>query len=218
VTAGATTDDSALAPLHSRIERYYSAKIARHGPTPAGVDWTCEPTQQLRFVQLLRLCDMREALSLDDWGCGYGALLGFIGKRFPDAHVDYLGIDLSPAMVGQAKALWERKRNAAFHVGDCSPRIADYGVASGIFNVRIDEPLALWEEFVAHTLRGMAQSSRLGIAVNFLVPLPPDVEGKPELYRPDPKQWVAFCEKELALKVTLLDRYGMREVTLLARH
>jgi len=218
VTAAETTDDSPLALLHSRIERYYSAKIARHGPTPAGVDWTCEPTQQLRFVQMLRMCNMKEPLSIDDWGCGYGALLGFIGKRYPDARVDYVGIDLSPAMIGQAKALWERKQNAAFHTGDCSPRVADFGVASGIFNVRIDEPLALWEHFVAHTLRKMAQSSRIGIAVNFLSPLPPDIESKPELYRPDPKQWVAFCESELGLKVTLLDRYGMREVTLHARH
>jgi hypothetical protein len=29
---------------------------------------------------------------------------------------------------------------------------------------------------------------------------------------------VAFCERELGARVTLLDRYGMREFTLLARH
>lgn len=212
------SDAAALAPLHSRIEQYYSAKIVRHGPTPAGVDWTCEPTQQLRFVQLLRIADLRAPLSLDDWGCGYGALLGFIAKRHAEADVDYLGIDLSEPMVEQARRLWKRRRNATFEVGERSSRIADCAVASGIFNVRIDEPMALWENFVAHTLRGMAASTRTGFAVNFLAPLPPGMDGKPQLYRPDPKRWVRFCEEELKVNVTLLDRYGMREVTLLARH
>jgi len=207
-----------LAPLHARIERYYSAKIERHGPTPLGVDWSCEPTQQLRFVQLLRLCDFHAAFSLDDWGCGYGALFGFIGKRHPEAGVDYLGIDLSAALVAQAKKLWRRKRKADFCAGDRSPRVADCAVASGIFNVQIDEPLALWEGFVAHTLRAMKESTRTGFAVNFLAPLPEGMEGKRELYRPAASKWVGFCENELGMKVTLLDRYGMREFTLLARH
>jgi SAM-dependent methyltransferase len=207
-----------LAPLHSRIERYYSGKIERWGPTPMGVDWSCEPTQQLRFVQLLRLCDFGSEFSLDDWGCGYGALLAFICKRQPQAHVDYLGIDLSPAMIEHAKKLSRRRRGARFAVGECSPRLADYAVASGIFNVRIDEPLALWEDFIGHTLRNMARSARIGFAVNFLAPLPEGMEGKHELYRPAPARWVDFCERELGVKVTLLDRYGMREFTLLARY
>jgi SAM-dependent methyltransferase len=209
---------SELAPLHSRIEQYYSAKIERWGPTPMGVDWSCEPTQQLRFVQLLRLCDFQSEFSLDDWGCGYGALLRFIGQRHPEAKVDYLGIDLSAAMIEQANKLHRRRRNARFATGESSARIADYAVASGIFNVQIDEPLALWEQFVEHTLRNMARSTRVGFAVNFLAPLPEGMEGKRELYRPEAARWVEFCAGELGVNVTPLDRYGMREFTLLARH
>ncbi|HEY8050171.1 MAG TPA: class I SAM-dependent methyltransferase [Ramlibacter sp.] len=207
-----------LAPLHARIERYYSAKIERHGPTPLGVDWSCEPTQHLRFVQLLRICDFHAPFSLDDWGCGYGALLGFMGRRHVDAPFDYLGIDLSASMIGHAQRLWRRKPGAAFVVGERSPRVADHAVASGIFNVRIAEPLPLWEQFVAQTLRNMAQSTRISFAVNFLAPLRDGMDGKPELYRPDAAQWMAFCERDLGMRMTLLDRYGMREFTLLARH
>jgi SAM-dependent methyltransferase len=212
-----TTGASEVAAVHSRIERYYSAKIERWGPTPMGVDWSCEPTQQLRFVQLLRLCEFASDFSLDDWGCGYGALLGFIAKRHPEATVDYLGIDLSPAMIDHAKKLSRHRLSAQFAVGERSPRVADYAVASGIFNVRIDEPLALWEDFTRMTLRDMARSTRVGFAVNFLAPLE-GMEGKRELYRPAPARWADFCERDLGTKVTLLDRYGMREFTLLARH
>lgn len=206
-----------LGGLRSRVAHYYSGKIERHGPTPAGVDWPCEPAQQLRFVQLLRLADWREPCTLDDWGCGYGALLGWIRRRHPGASIDYLGIDLSPAMIRSATALWRRHRAARFCVGERSPRVADYAVASGLFNVRIDEPLPLWEGFVAQTLRDMAAHTRIGFAVNFLTPLPRGMAGKRELYRIAPAKWAAFCERELGMRVTLLDRYGMREFTLLAR-
>lgn len=207
----------ALAPLRGRIRSYYDAKIERHGPTPAGVDWSCAPTQQLRFVQLLRLCDFSAPFSLDDLGCGYGALLGFMGKRHPRARIDYLGIDLSPSMIREAQQLWQRKRHTAFCVGERSPRLADYAVASGIFNVRIDEPLHLWESFIEETLSGMAAGTQRGFAVNFLALLPQGMEGKPELYRTCPDRWRPLCEK-LGCRVDLLDRYGMREFTLIARH
>jgi hypothetical protein len=48
-------------------------KIRKFGATPLGVDWTCVSTQQLPFVQLLKLCDTSPA-SLNDLGCGYGAI------------------------------------------------------------------------------------------------------------------------------------------------
>lgn len=208
---------SALAPLHQRIAGYYSGKVLQHGATPLGVDWSCEPTQQLRFVQLLRLVDLSRPFTLDDLGCGYGALLSFVQKRHRGARMDYLGIDVSADMVSQAQALHARSRDCAFCVGSSSPRVADYSVASGIFNVRIDEPAALWQEMIEGTLRDMAAASRIGFAVNFLATLPPGVAGKPQLYRCTPEPWRAFCES-LGMKVDVLAAYGMREFTLHARH
>ena len=39
----------------------------------------------------------------------------------------------------------------------------------------------------------------------------------PQLYRPPVEQWVRYCEQELGCTVTLLEQYGLREYTLLAR-
>lgn len=141
-----------------------------------------------------------------------------MSKRHRGAKADYLGIDVSADMIAHANALWGKRRATAFLVGGASPRIADYAVASGLFNVRIDEPIVLWEEFVADTLRSMAAHTRRGFAVNFLAVLPEGMNGASELYRCDPQPWIAFCERELGTSVTLLDRYGMREFTLLVRH
>jgi SAM-dependent methyltransferase len=210
-------DERALAALREDVARYYSAKVERYGPTPEGVDWTCEPTQQLRFVQLLRLCDFSEPFSLNDLGCGWGALHGFIRQRHRGARVDYAGVDVSAAMIDAARARWANRRQVTFAVGHGCTRIADYSVASGIFNVRIDQPLALWESFIEQVLRDLAAHSRRGFAVNFLNVLPQGVEGKRELYRTPPQPWADFCRRELGARVEVLDSYGMREFTLLAR-
>lgn len=205
-----------LAAVHRRTAAYYGAKVREHGATPLGADWRCEPTQQLRFVQLLRLCEGTDAYSLDDLGCGYGALLHFLGRRRMLRRVDYLGIDVSPDMIASARRA--RPRHAhRFVVGTRSPRRADYSVASGIFNVRLDTPLAVWETFVRQTLDELSGASRLGFAVNFMEPLPAAIESPRELYRPDAQRWIGYLECALGLRIEPVRGYGLREVTLLAR-
>jgi SAM-dependent methyltransferase len=201
--------------VYAQVEAYYAAKVARHGATPLGVDWSCRATQELRFVQLLRLCDFAVPFSLNDLGCGYGALVAYLGWRHPGAAVDYLGVDLAPAMVRRA-----RRRHAGagtrFAVGRRCPRVADYTVASGIMNVKLGQPRAVWEAFVAATLGEMRRASRRGFAVNFMAEAPPGSE--PEgLYRTAPEPWARFCERELGCAVEVRDGYGLREFTLLAR-
>jgi len=75
--SSAGPDDGGLAAVRAGISDYYTARIRKFGATPLGVDWTCQPTQELRFVQLLTVCDFASAFSLNDLGCGYGALLSF---------------------------------------------------------------------------------------------------------------------------------------------
>ena len=204
--------------VHALLERHYSGTVARHGPTPLGVDWTCAPTQELRFVQLLKVCDFERPLSLNDVGCGYGALLGFLGRRHRGKSVDYHGVDLSGPMISEARRLCSRRRNAGFEVGHASGRTADYSVASGIFNVKFSLPEARWVEFVRHTLDGMYATSRMGFAVNFLSALPAGAGGKQELYRTEPQGWARFCRERYRAKVDVLRAYGMREFTLLVSY
>jgi SAM-dependent methyltransferase len=206
-----------LADVYAGIERYYSATVAKYGATPPGVDWTCLPTQELRFVQLLKLCDFAEPFSLNDVGCGYGALLAYLAKRHARANVDYLGIDLSAAMIRRARRLWRNHDQAAFVVANDSRRIADYSVASGIFNVILDQPVKLWQHFIAKTLSRMHSTSRRGFAVNFMTRPERGKIARPGLYCISPEPWIHYCEQKLGSKVELLTQYGMREFTLLAR-
>lgn len=212
-----TISDGLLPGLHAEIERYYSTKIQTHGPTPLGVDWTCVPTQELRFVQLLKVCDFSAPFSLNDLGCGYGALLAYLTKRHRRREVDYLGIDLSPVMIERARSRWSKKPSTKFVVASRSPRAADYSIASGIFNVQMGRPDDLWRQFVEAALNNLNATSRRGFAVNFLLPPLADVTPRAGLYRVDPRVWADYCEARFGSDVQVLTGYGLREFTLLAR-
>lgn len=209
--------DLALAGVYEGIERYYTGKVLAHGATPLGADWTCQPTQELRFVQLLKVCDFGTAFSLNDVGCGYGALAGFLARRHRGARVDYLGTDLSQAMVGRAKPRLTANINARFLASSSIPRVADYSVASGIFNVKLAQHVDQWTLFIMKTLSEMNKSSQLGFAVNFLAPHGVDLQPIAELYRTSADVWMRYCESQFNVRVELVEGYGMKEFTLLVR-
>lgn len=214
---GAEGEDT-FADLRETVDAYYSRRLARFGPTPLGVDWSCVPTQEMRFVQLLKLCDFSTSrkLVLNDLGCGYGALLAYLGWRHPGVALDYLGVDLSAAMIARAKRLWRGQAGIAFATGSECPRVADYSVASGIFNVALDAPRERWEAYVGSVLSHLRATSRIGFAVNFVAAEPSTGSLKPGLYRTCPDRWISYCESELgAGRVELVTAYGMREFTLL---
>ncbi|WP_315784488.1 MULTISPECIES: cytochrome P450 [unclassified Bradyrhizobium] len=218
--SGIEPDQPSLEAICSDVDAYYSACVARHGATPRGVDWSCEATQSLRFVQLMKLCDASAPFSLNDIGCGYGALVPFLAARFASCEIDYLGIDLSHAMISRA-----RRRFAGplrrFSVAAESPRVADYSVASGIMNVNVGYSRAAWESYVRAMLQRMFATSRRGFAVNFLQAAAHEtLEGDPidtRLYRTTPDDWAAYCEQAFAADVELIADYGMKEFTLLVR-
>jgi SAM-dependent methyltransferase len=185
-----------------------------------GVDWSCQATQCLRFVQLLKICDFSIAFSLNDIGCGYGALAAFLAARHPKSKIDYLGVDLSRAMIQRA-----RRRHTGpdrrFSTRTTGFRIADYSVASGIMNVSLGHSRATWEGFVARTLAQMRRTSRVGFSVNFFAETTfsraSADQSADDLYRTSPERWTRYCEDELDCSVRTVADYGMKEFTLLAR-
>lgn len=209
-------DVAAWDRICARVEAYYAAKLARHGATAPGVDWSCMATQWLRFVQLLKVCDFTRPFSLNDLGCGYGALAAFLPRRYPTASIDYLGIDLCPAMVRRARRRHRGEPHIKFTVGRGCPRQADYTVASGVMNVMLGFPLRLWGDYVRSIILDMHRNSRCGFAVNFLSVATPGAPPE-QLYCPAPEMWRRFCAEELGCSVDLLCDYRLGEFTLLAR-
>ena len=213
---GTSAGASTLAPWLAPVAAYYSDKVRRYGATPAGVDWPCEATQQLRFSQLLKVCDFGGGFSLNDVGCGYGALLSHLSTRHSRHPVDYLGTDLSEEMIAAASRRWSRRRTAHFRVARDTSRTADYSVASGVFNVKLDSTDQAWVRGIKQTLARMRSDSRRGLAVNFIDAALCSAR-IPQIYYADAEWWASHCERHLGVDVEIVSGYGLREFTLLMR-
>jgi len=121
--------------IRGDVESYYSDKIEVHGPTAQGVDWNSPDSQRLRFVQLLKLVDRNQPFTINDYGCGYGALADYL--RSEGYAFQYLGFDISRKMIAKANELHAAMQGVIFVGKERDLREADYTVASGIFNVKL---------------------------------------------------------------------------------
>lgn len=194
------------------VGRYYSEKLARHGASPRGVDWNGAESQELRFAQLLRVCEVSGSFSLNDIGCGYGALYDYLcglGRQ-----CDYLGVDISNAMIAKARELHLRAR---FTVGQRAERTADYTLASGIFNVRLSASDDAWLAHLLETLAAMDAGSRRGFAFNCLTKYSDAAMMQDYLYYADPCRLFDHCKTHFSKNVALLHDYGLYEFTILVR-
>jgi len=197
------------------INNYYTDKVLKHGPCAAGADWNGLASQQLRFEQLSKITDNNTHFSVNDLGCGYGALLDYFDDTGKTA--DYLGIDIAPAMIEQATKLHGKHTTCRFITGSAPDRVADYTMASGIFNVRLSTSDEVWQSHMAQTLDSMRQSSLKGFAFNCLTSYSDQSHMRDYLYYANPGQWFDFCKTRYSRNVALLHDYELYEFTLMVR-
>lgn len=198
------------------IAGYFAGTLAAHGPTARGVDWNGEASQTLRFAQLCKIipADAR-GFSLNDLGCGYGALLDFLTDKF--AVTAYCGVDVCDDMVAAARSRHAARTQARFITASVPDVVADYGIASGIFNLRLDTPDATWFEHVLATLDALYATSRAGFAFNCLTTYSDPEKMRADLYYADPCRLFDVCKRRYSSQVALLHDYGLYEFTVLVR-
>ena len=197
-----------------QVCRYYEGKLARHGATPAGVDWSSEQSQIVRFEQFMGLLTDPDA-SVLDYGCGYGAFLDFLRRRGHSGA--YLGFDAAPAMVDTASGLHAGDARARFVSRRSEVEPCDYVVASGIFNVRLTTPVAEWDEYVKATIHDLASLGRKGLAFNVLTSYSDADKQRNDLFYADPRELFDFCQRLWPRRVSLIHDYGLYEFTVTVR-
>lgn len=207
------------AGLEEPVRKYYEDRLRRFGATPAGVDWNSGESQELRFRQLLRLFEEEAAaghsISLNDLGCGYGALADYLEGR--KIAVRYCGYDIAPAMVAAARSRAGGNRNRRFTARRDELEVADYTVASGVFNVRLEIEEAPWRRHVHRALADLARLSRLGFAFNCLTSYSDTERRSARLYYADPRGFFHHLKRRYSSRVALLHDYGLYEFTMLVR-
>lgn len=199
----------------SEISSYYSNKLVEHGSTPRGVDWNGTESQMLRFEQLCKIIDKKDHFSINDLGCGYGALLEFISKKYTS--FNYIGIDISPEMIQSAKNRTSTYIDKDFLIAHQPNTICDYGIASGIFNVRLNNEDDEWEQHLISTLDILNKTSNLGFSFNCLTSYSDEEKKRNYLYYANPSWIFNLCKERYSRNVALLHDYDLYEFTVLVR-
>ncbi len=200
--------------LLSPIATYYTEKLEAHGETARGVDWNGEESQNLRFKQLCSMIQKANP-SINDLGCGYGAMMDYLSQHF--SSFSYRGYDISQAMIDAAAKRFAGRTNAAFMLAEKPDRAADYGIASGIFNVRLDKNDVEWRSYIEATLDELNRTSAHGFAFNALTSYSDADKMRDTLYYANPAEWFDVCKRRYSRNVALLHDYDLYEFTILVR-
>lgn len=201
----------------ARIQWLYTLAVKRHGCRAKGVGWRDRTGQLLRFAQLVRLMEGEPhgaPVTVNDLGCGYGALFPFLLTQRAVTVAGYVGYDMTRAMVAQARSAI-RDRRARFLLSDRATVEADYGFASGTFNVLAGGDEDFWRGDVIAQLRAFARMNRKGFAFNMLGLDHPRRDQLMFYTAPD-----AFRDAFEAdgMETTLLDGYMPGDWTMLVRY
>ncbi len=109
--------------------------------------WKCKDSQNLRFSKLLQVLLYEDRLwggvSINDLGCGYGALYEFI-KMNNMCLSKYFGYDIFEEMIEAANEFIlnnNQEKDCEIFLENSSliTHYADYSITSGIFNMIFDE-------------------------------------------------------------------------------
>lgn len=197
------------------VRHYYGSKVSQFGPTPRGADWNSRESQVLRFEQLLKVARDPGPLSLNDYGCGYGALVDYLVDR--GYTFQYSGYDISKEMINEARKHHGRRPECRFLTTRSRLTAANYTVASGIFNVRLSTPDDVWRDYVFSTLHDFNGLSEKGFAFNALTSYADRERMRPDLYYADPALLFDYCKRHFSRFVSLIHDYPLYEFTILVR-
>ena len=202
-------------PNLDEVRSYFEKRLQEYGASPRGVDWNSAESQNTRFDQLLKVIEGDEPFSLLDYGCGYGALAGYLAAK--GIRAGYFGYDIVEISVETARKLCEGKPGCLFSSDKAGLPVCDYTVSSGIFNYRGTRSFDSWTELLLSTLDEFDRLSRRGFACNFLTSYSDADEMQADLYYADPLLLFDHCKRYYSKNVALLHDYRLYDFTIIVR-
>jgi SAM-dependent methyltransferase len=200
-----------------KLNEYFTEKLETFGATAKGVDYNGEQARQIRFAELVKVVNPSTPFSIIDYGCGYGAMFEYLNEK--GWEFEYYGVDLIEKMVIAGREKYVGFSNARFTTDENELPGADYLVAAGIFNIKLESPYDEWQNFVCETLPRMNVLCSRGFSFNMLTKYSDAdrMAERPDLFYGDPLFFFDFCKRNFSRNVALLHDYGLYDFTILVR-
>lgn len=203
---------------HKKILEFYIDRVSRFGNSSLGVGWKDDKAQLVRFAQLLKVIDRKNNFSINDLGCGTGMFYKYLlaENYLPE---NYNGYDILKEMIQLAESnllpnplITLRQIQTAKEIA-----LADFTVASGIFNVKYEANEQDWLENLISTIDAMDKKSTLGFAFNLLTKYSDPEFMQSYLYYADPLFIFDYCKRKFSKNVALLHDYSQYDFTIIVR-
>ncbi len=202
--------------IKGSVAKYYGDKIKKFGKTAKGVDWNSEASQSMRFQQLLKVIDTIDSeFSILDYGCGYGAMYEYMNKTY--SKFNYTGFDIANEMIEAARGNIGEGKGLEWCTDLANKNQFDYVVASGIFNVKLQNSNEEWIKYVLDTLKTFNQVAEKGFSFNILTKYSDKEYMRDYLYYADPLFLFDYCKKHFSKQVALLHDYPIYEFSIIVR-
>lgn len=195
--------------ISEQTKERYRARFAKLGKSPKALGWGSDADQMVRFAQALRVLPA-DVSSILDIGCGFGDFLSFM-RASGRGDFDYIGWDLTPAFVQEARRLHGESGSAVFEEKDLlrvesAGPVADAAVMFGLLNYN-------WKtqadnlEISRQMIRKALSLVRKTLVVDFLSTRLCDTYPKEDgVFYHDPGEMLGFA-LELCPNVVLLHDY-----------
>ena len=159
-----------FANYERQLNRTYRNRLANRGKTAQGVFWRSQTSQIARFDALLSLAHQlapQKPVTIADIGCGHGAMLAFIKNTTTYAQTVYHGVDINRAMIAACLQTFPAD-NALFTIGNAPPKLVDFCLFSGTFNLTHSNDTDLWMDYIFACLGRCMARARYGLVLNLL--------------------------------------------------
>lgn len=203
---------SQLPDVLVNVAHTFNLGIRTFGAHHKALAWHDAERMQRRFdifAGLIMDIPEERPISVNDHGCGYGAMFDSFKNLKAMKHGRYYGYDISPDMIVEARKRIPDPR-AEFLVSHVATEEADYSFVSGTWNMKMWAKNDEWRDFVYENLRDLWSKTRVALGFNMLSTTNP-AHHEETLYYADPAHMIEFCRRELSPNVRRVDRLEPRE-------
>ena len=186
-----------------QVNSYYTQKIIQNGATPQGVDWNSTVITE------------KQNFSVLDYGCGFGSMYDYFKQKYTDFH--FTGLDISEEMISAALKLYANDSASKWVTRLNNIDVFDYTIASGIFNVKLENTDDNWLKYILETLQKLNLHSSKGFSFNILTKYSDKEFMKDYLYYADPLFLFDYCKTHFSRNVAILHDYNLYEFTIIVR-
>lgn len=182
-----------------------------YGSDPKAVAWRDRERQLRRFhifSGLFETVSVDSGFSVNDLGCGYGAMFEAYRDLPAFMNARYYGYDISTGMLREARANISDPRATWIHSHEAT-HDADFSFVSGTYNLNMNADDDIWCQYVKQNLLQLWSKTRVALGFNMLSAHA--TKRQKTLYYADPDHFLAFCRTHMGVQVRLVERLAPEE-------